>query len=392
MNVVLIPSVGGGIGHISRTSTLARALCKLDPAINVEFVLDSERLRPFNIEAAMRTGFRVNFLPPRTPDNRQAVARACFAHADVIIEDTQLYLVPMRPYIPHAAWVSIPLFPMGDELFGDWPTYAQADAVIWAYAPVVGIPPELALLGDKVLHTGPFLEIDNVPKRSTALEQLGFAPDEQLVVYAPRGMPFGPEFGQQVLGGVYGAVERLREQHPRLRLVLLAVQHPDEIRAPGVPTDLPSWVKVVGTVSPAESLLYTRAAAVVVAEGTSTTHEAAALRTPLLMVPGTIRETWTLGTRLKEQHAAHILWIEQVTPASVAQVFERALVDTEERTRMLDAAHALVTGGGGAAAAARRVLDIVAARKAGGRDGQRTERSAAKSKVLADDGKGTGND
>jgi hypothetical protein len=74
--VVMIPSVGGGIGHISRTAALARALQRLDPGVEVEFLLDTDRLRPFNIDATRRMGFTPRFLPPRTRDNRDAIARA----------------------------------------------------------------------------------------------------------------------------------------------------------------------------------------------------------------------------------------------------------------------------------------------------------------------------
>ena len=46
------------------------------------------------------------------------------------------------------------------------------------------------------------LELDAVPDRAGALAGLGFDRDEQLVVYAPRGMPFGRDFGRKVLACV----------------------------------------------------------------------------------------------------------------------------------------------------------------------------------------------
>lgn len=361
MNVIMIPSVAGGIGHISRTAILARALLKLDPTINFEYLLDTERLRPFNVDAAVRTGFRVNLLPSRPRDTRDAIVRTYLGHADVIIEDTQRYLVPIRYIVPQAAWVSIPLYPIGDELFMDWPFMLQMDAIIWAYAPLIGMPPELEIVRDKVFHTGPFLDLDDVPEREAAALQLGFASDEQLVIYAPRGMPFGREFGERVLTAIYCAVDALRARYPRLRLVLLAVNHPDELHASGVPNVLPSWVRVVGVVTPQESLRYMRAAAIAIAEGTSTAHEAAALRLPFVMVPGPIYETGLLGTRLAEHHAAHILRIDQVTPESMTEAFSAILTRPDEQREMLERAHALVTGGGGVTAAARHVLDVVAA-------------------------------
>ena len=334
MNVVMIPSVSGGIGHIARTATLARMLLKLHPAATIEYLLDSERLRPFNVDAAARTGFRVAMLPSRPRETRDAIVRACLGHADVVIEDTQRYLVPLRQIIPRAAWISIPLYPIGDELFTDWPFLAQTDAIIWPYAPFMGNPAELDIDADKVLQTGPFLELDGVPDRAGALAGLGFAPDEQLVVYAPRGMPFGRDFGQRVLAAVYGAVEALRAQHPTLRLVLLAVSRRDELYAAGVPETLPPWVEVVGVVTPEESLRYLRAAAITVAEGTSTAHEAMALGTPFVMVPGPIRETWLLGGRLAEEEAAQILWIERVTAEAMAHVFRTLLDRPGERDAM----------------------------------------------------------
>ena len=113
MNVVMLPSVAGGIGHISRTAALARALKRLDPTVHVEYVLDADRLRPFNIDATMRMGFRPRLMPPRTRESRDAVARACLGDADVIVDDVARYLLPLRLAVPRAAWVSIAMHPIG---------------------------------------------------------------------------------------------------------------------------------------------------------------------------------------------------------------------------------------------------------------------------------------
>ena len=86
----MIPSASGGIGHISRTATLARALRRLDPAVAVELLLDTERLRPFNIDAARRMGFTPRLLPPCTCDTRDAIARACLDGADIVVDDCAL--------------------------------------------------------------------------------------------------------------------------------------------------------------------------------------------------------------------------------------------------------------------------------------------------------------
>ena len=106
MNVVMLPSVSGGIGHISRTSALARALVRVDPTVHVEYVLDADRLLPFNIEATIRMGFRPRLMPPRTRESRDAIVRACFGEADVIVDDASRYLTPLRQVVPRAAWVS----------------------------------------------------------------------------------------------------------------------------------------------------------------------------------------------------------------------------------------------------------------------------------------------
>ncbi len=363
--VVMIPSASGGIGHISRTTALARALQRLDPAVEVEFLLDTERLRPFNIDAARRMGFTPRFLPPRTRDNRDAIVRACLDGADVVVDDCARYLLPLRRAVPHLGWVTLAMYPLKDELFMDWPFMAQMDAVIWPYAPLVGLPEELAAVRDKVVQTGPFLETDGVPDQASARAQLGLPPDAPLVVYAPRGFPFGPEFGHRVLAGIYGAVEALRRTgHPALRLVLLAVSDLAELRGiPGVPDPLPDWVSVKGVVAPAESLLHTSAANVVVGEGTSTMHEGAALHTPLVLVPGPIPEVMLLAQALDQAGAAQVLTPQQAGPDTFAAAFRTALDDAAGRAAMLDRAYALVTGGG-AAAAARVVLDVAARRRA----------------------------
>lgn len=359
MHIILIPSVEGGIGHISRTSTLARAMLKLDPTLTFSFVLDAERLRSFNIGAAERAGFAVRLMPPRQRQSRDDIVRHCLGDADLIIEDTARYLIPYRHLVPHSAWVSIPLYPVHDELFLDWPHLAQTEGIVWAYAPLMEQPTELEIpaIAPKVLATGPFLDLEAVPPKTQARQKLGLETDQDIVVYAPRGMPFGREFGERVLSGVYGAVEKLRAKGHPTRLILLAVSDTRELRCPGLPAELPSWVSVLGVVSPPESLLYTRAADIVIAEGTSTAHEAAALGTPLVMVPGNIRETWLLGTMLDKQNAARVLWIETVTPALVAQEFERILCDHESRRAMLERARTAVTGGG-AQAAARFTLEV----------------------------------
>src|SRR4029450_12819638 len=102
-----------------RTAALAGALQQLDPTIRVEFVLDTERLRPFNIEASVRMGFQPRLPAPPPPASRDAIVQACFGDADVIVDDVARYLLPLRTLVPHAAWISILMHPVGAGLFVD---------------------------------------------------------------------------------------------------------------------------------------------------------------------------------------------------------------------------------------------------------------------------------
>lgn len=359
--IVMIPSVGGGIGHISRTGALARAIQRIDPIVEIEFLLDTDRLRPFNIDACRQMGFRPRFLPSRNRENRDAIVRACLDDVDVIVEDCCRYLQPLHRSVPQAAWVSIPMHPVGDELFMDWPFMAQMDMILWAYTPVVDVPSELDVVSDKLVKTGPFLETADVPDQAEARRQLGLRAVGQHVVYAPRGFPFGREFGHRVLASVFGSIESIRKtKHPHLQLILLAVGNPEELRGiADLPESLPDWVHVQGLVSPAVSVLHTRAADVVIGEGTSTMHEGAALRTPLVLMPGPIREAELLAFGLAKAGAARSLTQAQTTPEAVAEAFAEALTPGPTRDGRIETAFRLVTGGGGAEAAARRILDLV---------------------------------
>jgi hypothetical protein len=358
LRVVMLPSVSGGIGHISRTMALARALRRREPRVEVEFVLDTERLRPFNIDATIQMGFRPRLMPPRTRETRDGIVRACLGSADVIVDDVARYLLPLRRIVPEAAWISILMHPIHDELFLDWPLIAQMDTLIWPYAPLVGVPAELAPFEGKIKRTGPFLETEGIPEKAAARQQVGLQEDEQAIVYAPRGFPFGPEFGHRVLISIYEAVKALRSStFPRLKLLLLAVTNSAELRAAGLPETLPDWVAVEGVVAPARSLLYTRAADVLVAEGTSTMHEGAALRTSLVLIPGPIQETTILAEKLAEEKVAPLLRLTDVTADMLASTFAALMASLAANAAALDRAAALVTSGGGVDAAAEIVLD-----------------------------------
>jgi glycosyltransferase involved in cell wall biosynthesis len=365
MNVFMVPSVAGGIGHISRTATLARALKRLDPNVHIEFVFDAERLRPFNIDAVMKMGYRPRLLPKRLPDSRGPLVRACFNDADVVVDDVSRYLVPLRHHVPQAAWISIAMHPIGDELFMDWPLMAQMDAIIWAYPPAVGLPEELELVADKVLQTGPFLDLGEVPEKAAARRQLGLGRDEKVILYAPRGFPFGQEFGARVLGSLYSAVSRLRQAGHELHLVLLAVGDPSELRGvEEMPDHLPDWVSVRGVVTPPEALLYEKGADVLIAEGTSTIHEGAALGTPMIILPGPIEEIRRVAKAMQRAKAAPVLTEKETSAETMLEALDGILTKPEERDAMIDRARALVSGGGGVMAAARLVLEVGARHRA----------------------------
>ncbi|MFT8245624.1 glycosyltransferase [Roseomonas sp. BN140053] len=360
----MIPSVSGGVGHISRTGVLARALRRLDPGVSVEYVLDAGRLRPFNIAAVMQMGYRPRLLPARTRDNRDAVAQACLDDADVIVDDSMRYLVPLRACLPRAAWVSVPMYPVGDELFDDWPCLEQTDAVIWAYAPLVERPAELDLVADKLAVTGPFLDMGEVPEREAARAALGIT--APFVAYAPRGFPFGLIFGHRALHAAIEGVAALRRgAHPELQLHLMAVKNPGELRGiAGVPDTLPDWVVVHGLAPQAEALARMRAADILLAEGSSTMHEGASLGTPMVLIPGPIAETLNLARALARHRGAHSVEPDDTTPEALARAFAAVLDDRTEAAAMAARARAAVTVGGGAEAAAQLVLRVAAEHRA----------------------------
>ncbi|WP_376099295.1 hypothetical protein ACE7GA_10910 [Roseomonas sp. CCTCC AB2023176] len=302
MKVLMIPSAGGGLGHISRCASLARAVRRLDPRADVEFVFDTDRMRPFNVQAAAAMGFPPRLMPPRPRPVRDAVIAEVLGDADVIVDDSTRYLITHRARLPRAGWVSVPMHPIGDEIFLDWPFMRQMDAVIWAYAPLVGLLPELDLVRDRLVVTGPFLDFGEVPGRDAARAALGLG--GPTVLYAPRGFPFGAEWGHAALAATVAGVAAARAAHPALSLHLTAVTDPSALRGvPGLPDPLPGWITVHGMLPAKEALLRLSAAAAVVGEGTSTMHEAAALGTPLLLRPGPIEETRRLGEALVREGA-----------------------------------------------------------------------------------------
>jgi len=325
-HIVFIPSVSGGLGHVTRTLRLARAMEQLQSNLSIEYVLDQERLRASNLAFVQSTGYPVKVLPIRSRDARNVIVQAMLGPAHLIVDDTYRHLIPLRRLLG-AAWASIPMYPLGDELFMDWPLLAQTDRILWAYPPVLGLPEELKFFGSKVTVTGPILGSSQLPTRQHARRQLGFADEELVVAYAPRGMPFGRDFGERLLGGLVNGIIALRERQPNVKLVLTGVRDPKELRFPGMPDDLSiaEGIDVRGILPFDQVRALNVAADVVVGEGTSTVFETIAAGTPLLMVPGPIYETWLIGTHLYEADAAVILWTERVTAESMAEHLERIL-------------------------------------------------------------------
>lgn len=351
--VVFIPSVSGGLGHVTRTLHLARALQRENPKLRVKYVLDQERLRPSNLAFVESTGYPVEVLPIRTRDARDLIVQAMLGDADLIVEDTQRHLIPLRRVID-ADWVSMPMYSLWDELFMDWPLLTQTDRILWTYPKAMKFPVELEPLGAKVAVTGPILGQSGTPNRPRARQQLGFEKDEVVIAYAPRGMPFGRDFGERLLVGLVNGVLALRKKYPTCKLVLVGVRDANELVFPGMPKSMARMpgIEIRGVLSAKEMRQLYAAADIVVGEGTSTTFETIAAGTPLLMVPGTIYETWLIGTQLYERNAAGILWTERVTPKSMREHLERILENPDEtRQRVKRAKEFLGTDGTPAATA-----------------------------------------
>ncbi len=323
VNLVFIPSVSGGLGHVGRTLKLARALERADPSLRVSYVLDELGLRPINVEAVERAGYPCRILPNPVRHERDEAVREVLGDADVVVEDTNRRLIAHRRILPRLkAWISIPMLPIWDELHMELPLLEHADHLLYAYPPVMPLPEELESLRHKLTVTGPIFDADQMPDRTEARARLGLDPAARVVTYAPRGFPFGEWFGRRVLGGVVGGVRRLRKTRPDLRLILTAVPDPAAVQPPRLPPlDAIEGVRIVGTVSPETARDYVAAADAVVLEGTTTLFDAAIAGTPVVMVPGPIYETWLEGTWVNEEGAGIVLRPEQVTH----RIMERAL-------------------------------------------------------------------
>lgn len=361
LNVVMLPSVSGGMGHVTRSLNLARALERADPTLRISYVLDELNIRPINIDAVAQTGYPYRLLPNPVRHERDGCVRDVLGDADVVIDDTNRRIIPYRPLLPRLkTWISVPMPPLWDELFMDWPLLAHVDHILYTYPPIMPPPEELDRFRDKLTVTGPILE-DHMPTRCDARRQLGIDPNETFITYAPRGFPFGPWFGRRVLNGVVGGFIRLRKERPGLCLRLLAVPDPAAVQPRGVPplTEI-EGVEVIGVVSPETARAYTAAADLTVVEATTSLFDAARARTPIIMVPGLIYETWLEGTWVNESDAGVVMRPEEVTHASMLRGMRSALdpIAATARTERL----ADLVGSGGSDRAAATVLQVIAER------------------------------
>ena len=160
-------------------------------------------------------------------------------------------------------------------------------------------------------------------------------------------------------GEVVGGFRRLRKDDPRLRLLLLAVPDPAAVQPRRLPPlDQIDGVILEGTVSPETARDYVAASDLAIVEGTSTLFDAALARTPVLMVPGLIYETWLEGTWVNESGAGIVMRPEQVTQASMARRMREALEPAAAAARAARL-HDLV-GTGGRDKAVEVILQVIA--------------------------------
>lgn len=361
MKLAFIPSVTGGFGHVTRAAKLIRGLELADPTLEFVVVVSELGLREAAREAVERLGYPVRILPNPVRHERDERVASVLGDVDVVVEDTERKLIAYRRVLPGVrAWISIPMLPLWDELFMDWPLLEHADRVLYTYPEIMPVPEELSALSPRLTVTGPILDADEMPSREEARAALGFGEEERVITYAPRDFPFGRWFGHRVLNGVVGGYLRARRQLPDLRLVLTAVPSLEAIQPSGLPRldEIPG-VTVKGVVSSAEARDHIVAADLVVVEGTSTLFDAAVAGTPVFMVPGPIYETWLEGTWVNEENAGIVMRPGDVTRRSVEQVFRRIFEDTTE-TRARSARLRELVGHGGRDKAVETILQTIA--------------------------------
>jgi hypothetical protein len=327
INLAIIPSVSGGLGHVTRSAKLARALERAEPSLRISYVLDELGLRPFNLQAVEQTGYPVQMLPNVAHRERNEAIRSVLGQVDVVIEDTRPRLIPYRRILPRLkVWISVPMLPLWDELFMSWPLFEHVDHMLYTYPPIMPVPEELEPFRHKITVTGPILDPDEMPSRAIARRRLKLIDERRYITYAPRGFPFGKRFGRRVLNAVVGGFVQLREQQPGLRLVLTAVPDPSAIQPKNLPPlDQIPGLTVERLLPPEQARDYLAASDLAIVEGTSTLFDAAVARTPVLMVPGPIHETLLEARWVKEHMAGVVMRAEEVSPASMALEMREAL-------------------------------------------------------------------
>jgi hypothetical protein len=360
IRIAFIPSVSGGLGHVTRLGNLARALQRTDPALDLCFVLSELRLRSINIEAVKALGYPVRMLPNPVRHERDDVVRGVLGDVDAVIEDTERRLIAYRPLLPRLkTWISIPMLPLWDELFLDVPLLRHADHILYTYPPTMPVPSELAQFGKKLTTTGPLLDPTGLPSRARARRRLGLGSGDRLVTYAPRGFPFGREFGQRVLSGVVGGFLRLRGGYPRSTLALTAVDDVSAVQPPRLPPlDSIEGVTVMGMLSPSAVATFLAAADIVILEGTSTLFATALVRTPIIMVPGPIYETSLEGSWVADNDAGLVIRPEHVTRRSMQRLMSDIL-ESPGAARARSLRLAALIGSGGMDLAVATVLRVL---------------------------------
>ena len=285
MKVMMVPSVSGGIGHISRTATLARALAQARSPTSRSTSCSMRAAAPVQHRrraAAWATGRgSCRRVRPR------AAARSCApvsATPTSIVDDVARYLRAAPP--PRAA--------CGLDLDRDAPAPRRAvhgladDGADGRHH--LGLPPgggPAGGAGDRCRQDRADRPVPRPRRRTGArprrVPSWAIDPAEPVVVYAPRGFPFGKEFGHRMVAAIYGAIGTLRQDAPAPPAPRPACRQ----RSGGAaqrrgPAGGAAALGQRARASRARPMpcCYQRAADILVAEGTSTIHEGAALWAP----------------------------------------------------------------------------------------------------------------
>jgi hypothetical protein len=361
LRIAFIPSVSGGLGHVTRLARLARALRVALPTASIVFVLPELRLRPVNVEAVKGLGYPVRLLPNPVRHERDDVVTSVLGDVDVVIEDTERRLIAYRRILPRARlWISIPMLPLWDELFLDWTLLEHADHILYTYPDVMPVPAELERFKRKVTVTGPFVEAGEFPSRASARRRLHLGAGDALITYAPRGFPFGRPCGRRVLNAVVGGTMRVNAARGGTSLVLTGVPDIRAIQPPRLPPlSSIDGVLVMGMLPRRELGVYLAAADVSVVEGTSGLFDAAMAGTPVVMVPGPIYETTVEADWVAEHDAGIVVRPDEITRSTMARSIDDILAHGGPAAARAERLRTLV-GAGGEQMAVKVIVDQIA--------------------------------